>query len=148
MEIILKKNVDKVGYKDDVVSVKPGYARNFLIPQGYAILATVSAKKAHTEVLKQRSHKEVKIKEEAQAIAAKLEGLTFKIAAKVGENGKIFGSVNTVQLSEALKAQGVDIDRKSLKIKEEPIKEVGTYNAEANLHKEVSVTFAFEVAGE
>ena len=148
MEVILKKNVDKLGYKDDIVEVKPGYANNFLIPQGYAIIANASARKAHAEVLKQRSHKEVKIKEEAQGIATKLEGLTVKIGAKVGENGKIFGSVNTLQLSEALKATGIEIDRKSLKIKDEPIKEVGTYIAEANLHKEVSVEFNFEVAGE
>jgi large subunit ribosomal protein L9 len=148
MEIILKKNVDKLGYKDDVVTVKPGYARNFLIPQGYAVLATASAKKAHAEIMKQRSHKEVKIKEEAQALAAKLEGLTLKIGAKVGENGKIFGSVNTVQLAEVIKAAGVEVDRKSLKIKNEPIKEVGTYTADANLHKEVSVEISFEVVGE
>lgn len=148
MEVILRKNVDKLGYKDDVVEVKPGYGLNFLIPQGYAIMASASAKKAHMEVLRQRSHKEEKIKDEAQSIADKLEGLTVKIGAKVGENGKIFGSVNTVQLSEALKAKGVDIDRKSLKIKEEPIKEVGTYTATANLHKEVSADFSFEVAGE
>jgi large subunit ribosomal protein L9 len=148
MDIILKKNVDKLGYKDDIVEVKPGYANNFLIPQGYAIIANASARKAHAEMLKQRSHKEVKIKEEAQVVAGKLEGLTVKIGAKVGENGKIFGSVNTLQLSEALKATGIEIDRKSLKIKEEPIKEVGTYKAEANLHKEVSVEFDFEVAGE
>lgn len=148
MEIILKKNVDKLGYKDDIVTVKPGYARNFLIPQGYAILASVSAKKAHAEILKQRSHKEVKIKEEAQELASKLEGLTLKIGAKVGENGKIFGSVNTVQLAEVIKAAGVEVDRKSLKIKNEPIKEVGTYSADANLHKEVSVEFTFEVVGE
>lgn len=148
MEVILRKNVDKLGYKDDVVEVKPGYGLNFLIPQGYAIMASASAKKAHMEVLRQRSHKEEKIKEEAQAIADKLNGLTVKIGAKVGENGKIFGSVNTVQLSEALKAKDVDIDRKSLKIKEEPIKEVGTYTATANLHKEVSADFSFEVTGE
>jgi large subunit ribosomal protein L9 len=148
MEIILKKNVDKLGYKDDLVTVKPGYARNFLIPQGYAVLATSSAKKAHAEIMKQRSHKEVKIKEEAQALATKLEGLTLKIGAKVGENGKIFGSVNTVQLAEVIKAAGVEVDRKSLKIKNEPIKEVGTYTADANLHKEVSVEISFEVVGE
>lgn len=148
MEVILKKNVDKLGYKDDIVDVKPGYGRNFLIPQGYAIIASASAKKAHAEIIKQRAHKEEKIKDEAQAIATKLEGLAVKIGAKVGENGKIFGSVNTVQLSEALKAAGLDIDRKSLKIKDEPIKEVGSYKAEANLHKAVSVEFTFEVAGE
>lgn len=148
MEIILKKNVDKLGYKDEVVTVKDGYGRNFLIPHGYASLATVSAKKAHAEVMKQRSHKESKIKDEAEAIAVKLDGVTVKVTAKVGESGKIFGSVNTVQLSEALKAQGIEIDRKSLKIIEEPIKEVGTYNASANLHKEVSRDFSFEVVGE
>lgn len=148
MEVILKKNVDNLGYKDDVVDVKNGYGRNFLIPQGYAVLATASQKKAHTEILKQRSHKEVKVKEEASAIAAKLEGVSVSIGAKVGENGKIFGSVNTLQLAEALKEAGIDIDRKSIKIKEEPIKEVGTYQAEANLHKEVKAEFSFEVKGE
>ena len=148
MEVILKKNIDKLGYKDEVVSVKPGYGRNFLIPQGYAVLATGSAKKAHAEVMKQRAHKETKILAEAEAIAAKLADTTVKIGTKAGENGKIFGSVNTIQLSEALKAAGFDIDRKSLKIKNEPIKEVGTYEAEANLHKGVKPTFKFEVISE
>jgi large subunit ribosomal protein L9 len=148
MEVILTKNVDKLGYKDDVVTVKPGYGRNFLIPQGYAILATTSSLKSHAEKLKQRAHKESKILAEAEAIATKLEGVTLKIGTKAGENGKIFGSVNTIQLAEALKAEGFDIDRKSLKIKEEPIKEVGTYLAEANLHKGVKPTFKFEVVGE
>jgi len=148
MEIILKKNVDKLGYKDEVVTVKNGYGRNFLIPQGYAALATESAKKAHAEVMRQRAHKESKIKDEALAIAAKLEGLTIAVIAKVGENGKIFGSVNTVGISDALKAQGIDIDRKSIKMTEESIKEIGTYEAVANLHKEVKQTFHFEVKGE
>jgi large subunit ribosomal protein L9 len=148
MEVILKKNVDKLGYKDDIVTVKPGYGRNFLIPQGYAVVANASARKSHAETLKQRAHKEEKIKEEAQAVASKLDGAVIVIAAKVGENGKIFGSVNTVQLSESLKAAGIDIDRKSLKIKDEPIKEIGKFKAEANLHKAVYVEFEFEVAGE
>jgi large subunit ribosomal protein L9 len=148
MEIILKKNVDKLGYKDETVTVKNGYGRNFLIPQGYAILATPSNKKAHAETLKQRAHKETKILAEAEAVAAKLADVTIKIATKVGENGKIFGSVNTVQIAEALRAQGFDIDRKSIKIKEEQIKEIGTYEAEANLHKGVRPTFKFEVVGE
>jgi large subunit ribosomal protein L9 len=148
MDIILKKNVDKLGYKDDVLTVKNGYGRNFLIPHGYAILATESAKKMHTENMKQKSHKEVKIKEEAEAIAAKLNGVTVKIAAKVGENGKIFGSVNTVLISEALKKEGLDVDRKSLVITGESIKEIGTYEAVANLHKEVKQAFNFEVVGE
>jgi len=148
MEVILKKNVDKLGYKDETVNVKPGYGRNFLIPQGYATLATASAKKAHAEVMKQKSHKESKLLAEAEAVAAKLAELTVTISTKVGENGKIFGSVNTVQLSEALKAAGFDIDRKSLKIKDEPIREVGTFEAEANLFKGVKPTFKFEVVGE
>jgi large subunit ribosomal protein L9 len=148
MEVILKKNVDKLGYKDETVTVKPGYGRNFLIPQGYAILATASNKKAHAEMMKQRAHKETKIVAEAEAIAAKLVDVTVQISTKVGENGKIFGSVNTVQLAEALRVAGFDIDRKSLKIKDEPIKEVGTFEAEANLHKGVKPTFKFEVVGE
>lgn len=148
MEVILKKNVDKLGYKDELVSVKPGYGRNFLIPQGYASLATASAKKAHAEVMKQKAHKESKILAEAEAIATKLVDVKITISTKVGENGKIFGSVNTVQLSEALKTAGFDIDRKSLKIKDEPIKEIGTFEAEANLHKGVKPVFKFEVVGE
>ena len=148
MEIILRKNVDKLGYKDDIVDVKPGYALNFLIPQGYATVANKSTKKAHVEVLRQRSHKEDKIQEEAQEIATKIEGLTIKIGAKVGENGRIFGSVNTIQLSEALTAEGIDIDRKALKILEEPIKEIGTYTAKANLHKAITAEFKFEVIEE
>jgi large subunit ribosomal protein L9 len=148
MEIILKKNVDKLGYANEIVKVKPGYGRNFLIPQGYAILATASAKKAHEEVMRQKAHKETKLLAEAKELAAKLEALTLTITTKAGENGKIFGSVNTVQLSEALKKAGFEIDRKSLKIKDEPIKEVGTYEAEANLHKGVKPVFKFEVVGE
>ena len=148
MEVILKKDVDKLGYKDDLVVVKNGFGRNFLIPQGYAILATESAKKMHTETLKQRAHKQSKIKEEAEANAAKLDGKTIKIGAKVGENGKIFGSVNTIQISDALKADGFDIDRKSISIKGDSIKEIGTYEAELILHKEVRKTIQFEVVEE
>ena len=148
MEVILKKNVDNLGYANEMVTVKPGYGRNFLIPQGYAILATASAKKAHAEIMKQKSHKESKILAEAQELGAKIEATTVKIITKAGEKGKIFGSVNTVQLSEALKAEGIDIDRKSLKIKEEPIREIGSYEATANIHKDVKVTMTFEVVGE
>ncbi|MFM7301238.1 MAG: 50S ribosomal protein L9 [Crocinitomicaceae bacterium] len=148
MEVILKKNVDKLGYANDVVTVKPGYGRNFLIPQGYAVLATPSAKKAHEEVMRQKSHKEAKLVAEAQEIATKLASVSISIATKAGENGKIFGSVNTVQLAEALRKEGFDIDRKSLKIKDEPIKEVGTFEAEANLFKGVKQAFKFEVVGE
>ena len=148
MELILKKNVDKLGFKDEVVKVKAGYGRNFLIPQGYGVLATDSAKKAHAEVMKQRAHKDSKIKDEATAIAGKLENLSVKVAAKAGENGKIFGSVTTVQLSDALKASGVEIERKSLKIVNEPIREVGTFEAIAILHKDVKQTFKFEVVAD
>jgi large subunit ribosomal protein L9 len=148
MEVILKKNVDKLGYANDVVSVKPGYGRNFLIPQGYAVLATASAKKAHEDMMKQKSHKETKLVAEAEEIAAKIAGLTVTISTKAGENGKIFGSINTIQLAEALKKEGFDIDRKSLKIKDEPIKEIGTFEAEALLFKGVKQSFKFEVVSE
>ena len=106
MEVILKKNVSKLGYSNEIVKVKPGYGRNFLIPQGYAVLATASAKKAHQEILKQKSHKEAKLLGEAQGIADKLGALEVKIATKAGDNGKIFGSINTIQLSDALKKAG------------------------------------------
>lgn len=148
MEIILKKNVDKLGYANELVNVKPGYGRNFLIPQGYAVLATPSAKKAHTEIMRQKSHKEAKMLAEAQELAAKIEGLTITIATKAGENGKIFGSVSTVQLAEAIRKAGFEIDRKSLKIKDEPIKEIGSFEAEANLYKGVKQAFKFEVISE
>jgi len=147
MEVILKKNVDKLGYANEVVTVKPGYGRNFLIPQGYAVLATAS-EKAHEEVMRQKSHKESKMLAEAQAVAAKLADVSVSIATKAGENGKIFGSVNTVQLAEALRAAGFDIDRKSLKIKDEPIREIGSFEAEANLYKGVKQSFKFEVVSE
>ena len=148
MEIILKKNVDKLGYANELVNVKPGYGRNFLIPQGYAVLATPSAKKAHAEIMRQKSHKEAKNLAEAQELATKIEGLTITIATKAGENGKIFGSVNTLQIAEALKAAGFDIDRKALKIKEDIIKEVGTYDVDANIAKGVMASFKIEVVGE
>ena len=148
MEVILKKNVNKLGYTNDIVSVKPGYGRNFLIPQGYAVLATASAKKAHAEVLKQKSHKEEKMLGEAQAIADKIGSLDISIATKAGDKGKIFGSINTLQLSDALKKAGFEVDRKSLKIKDEPIKELGSYEAEVNLYKGVIQTMKFEVVEE
>lgn len=121
MEVILKKNVDNLGYANDVVTVKPGYGRNFLIPQGYAVLATASAKKAHAEIMKQKSHKESKVLAEAEELGTKLAGLSLSITTKVGESGKIFGSVNAIQLAEAIRKEGLEIDRKSLKITQEPI---------------------------
>lgn len=108
MEVILKKNVDNLGYTNEIVEVKPGYGRNFLIPQGYAVLATASAKKAHAEIMKQKAHKESKILSEAQELGTKLEAVSVTIKTKAGEKGKIFGSVNTIQLSDALKAEGLN----------------------------------------
>jgi large subunit ribosomal protein L9 len=148
MEIILKQDIDQLGYKDDVVTVKPGYARNFLIPKGMAIVATPSQKKVLAENLKQRAHKEAKVRQEAEDKAKSLTTQTFKIGAKVGENGKIFGSVNTIQLADALQAAGFTIDRKNISINNEPIKEVGTYEADVKLHKDLTQTIKFEVVGE
>ncbi|MBM3424273.1 MAG: 50S ribosomal protein L9 [Bacteroidetes bacterium] len=148
MEVILIKNVDKLGYAHELVTVKPGYGRNFLIPQGYAVLATPAAKKAHAEAVRQRAHKEAKLQEEAQAVAENLANSRVSIATKAGENGKIYGSINALQLAEALTKAGFDIDRKSLKIKDEPIRELGTFSAEANLFKGVKQTFQFEVVSE
>ena len=148
MDVILKTNVDSLGEKDELVSVKAGYGRNYLIPQGKAILATASARKMHEETLRQRSHKASKMLEEANALAEKLQNVTINIGAKVGEAGKIFGSVNTVQLAEALKAEGFQVDRKSIKMENESIKEVGSYKATVKLQKNVSVDISFEVVEE
>ena len=148
MEVILKKNVNKLGYANEIVKVKPGYGRNFLIPQGYAILATASARKAHEEILKQKSHKEAKLQSEAQEMADKIAKLELSIQTKAGDNGKIFGSINTIQLAEALKKEGFEVDRKSLKIKDEPIKELGTYEAEVNLFKGIIQSISFKVVEE
>ncbi len=148
MEVILKSNIEKLGAKDEVVNVKPGYARNFLIPRGYAIAATDSTKKMLTENLKQRAHKETKILAEGQALADKLNALELKIGTKASETGKIFGSVNTIQISEALAKAGFNIDRKSISISEEHIKMLGNYEAKVKLHKEVSAIVKFEVVAE
>jgi large subunit ribosomal protein L9 len=148
MEIILKHDVPNLGYKDDIVTVKNGYAMNYLIPQGYAITATGSNRKAHNEILKQRSHKEEKIKQEARQIGDSLNGITLSVGAKTSTKGKIFGSVNAIQIAEALKEKGFDIDRKNITFKEDLIKEVGTYHARIRLHKEVHVEIPFEIVGE
>jgi large subunit ribosomal protein L9 len=148
MEIILKQDVTNVGGKDDIVSVKNGYALNYLIPRGYATVATESAKKVHAENIKQRAHKEEKVKEEALVIAEKIKGLKLTIGAKTSSKGKIFGSVNTIQISEALSAQGYNIERKNIFIKEDLIKEVGKYTAKLKLHREVSVEIPFEIISE
>jgi large subunit ribosomal protein L9 len=148
MEIILIQDVNKLGQKDDLVNVKAGYGRNFLIPRGYAVMATSSAKKMHTENLRQRAHKEEKIKIAAQEIAEKMAGLKIVVGAKTSTSGKIFGSVNTIQIAESLKEKGFDIDRKNITLPEDQIKEVGNYKAIIKLHRDVKVEIDFEIQGE
>ena len=149
MQIILIQDVKNLGYKNDIVNVKPGYARNYLIPQGMAILATESARKVLAEKMRQQAYKQEKIKKEAQDIATLLDGLTLRIPAKAAATGKIFGSVNNVQIANAIKeAKGIEIDRKQIMIDDDTIKEVGNYTAKIRLHKEVSVDINFEVFAE
>jgi large subunit ribosomal protein L9 len=148
MEVILKQDISNLGNKDDIVNVKNGYARNYLIPRGMAINATDSVKKIHAENLKQRAHKEARIKAEAQELAEKMKDLKLTIGAKTSTKGKIFGSVNTIQISEALTQQGYNIERKNILIKEDLIKEIGIYTAKLKLHKEVSVDITFEIISE
>ncbi|HEY0245229.1 MAG TPA: 50S ribosomal protein L9 [Mucilaginibacter sp.] len=147
MEVILKQDVKNLGDKDDVVSVKPGYGRNYLLPKGYAILATVSARKVLAENLKQAQFKQDKIRKDADAIAARLEGITLHIGAKAGESGKIFGAINTIQIADALKKEGFEVDRRRITFETEP-KFVGDYIANINLHKEVKVQVPFTVVAE
>ncbi len=147
MEVILKEDILTLGYKDDVVNVKKGYARNYLIPQGKAVIASESAKKVLAENQKQRAHKLTQIKADAQAIADKMEGVSLTIGAKTSTTGTIFGSVTNIQIAEALKEKGFEVDRKLILIKDQ-VKEVGTYNAVIKLHKEVSVDVPFEVVAE
>ena len=148
MEIILKQDVENLGHRDEIVNVKPGYGRNYLIPQGYAILATETAKKIHAENMKQRAHKEAKLREEAEALAAKMEGLELTIATKTSSTGKIFGSINTIMLAEALAAKGFEIDRKNILMKDKAIKEVGKYNASVRRYKNIKANFSFNVITE
>jgi large subunit ribosomal protein L9 len=147
MEVILKQDIKNLGEKDDVVNVKPGYGRNFLIPQGFAILATVSSRKVLAENLKQAQFKQDKIRKDADAIAARLEGITLSIGAKAGETGKIFGAINTIQIADALKKEGFEVDRRRITFDTEP-KFVGDYTANLNLHKEVKVKVPFTVVAE
>jgi large subunit ribosomal protein L9 len=128
--------------------VKDGYARNFLIPKSLATMATVSAKKVLAEDIKQRAHKEAKIKAEAEKIASRMNGIKLTIGAKTSSTGKIFGSVNTIQIAEALLAQGFEVDRKNIRMQEEQIKEVGTYQAKVKLHKDIHVEISFDVVSE
>ena len=148
MEIILKKDHKGLGYKNDIVKVKNGYGRNFLIPQGIAVLATDSNKKMQAEEIKQSSFKEQKLRTEATANAEKLATVTVKVGAKAGESGKIFGSVTNIQIAEALKKAGYDIERKNIELNEEHIKTLGTYSAKVRLFKEISANVNFEVVAE
>ncbi len=148
MKIILKQDLDKLGQKNDIVTVKTGYARNFLIPKGFAIQATDSAIKIHNENLKQRAHKEEQIRKEAEKLAEKLAGVKLVIGAKVSSAGKIFGSVNTIQIAEALNEKGFEIERKNILLGEDAIKEAGSYKAAVRLHRDVKVEIDFEVVAE
>lgn len=148
MEVILKQDVKGLGYKNDIVKVKNGYGRNFLIPQRIAVLATESNKKMQAEEIKQSSFKEQKLRTEATANAEKLSTVTVKVGAKAGESGKIFGSVTNIQIAEALKKAGYDVERKNIELTEEHIKTLGTYSAKVRLFKEISATINFEVIAE
>ena len=147
MEVILKEDIVNLGYKDDIVDVKKGYARNFLIPQGKAIMASESAKKVIAENNRQRAHKLEQLKNEAEAFAKTMEGTTLTVGAKTSSTGTIFGSVTNIQLAEELAKKGFEVDRKFILIKDQ-VKEVGTYTATVRLHKEVSVELPFEVVAE
>ena len=149
MEIILKQDVPNLGHKDDVVVVKNGYATNYLIPQGFAIMATPSAKKVHAENLRQRAHKEAKLRADAEALAAKLEGMQVTVATKVSATGKIFGSVNNIQVAEALAAKGFEMDRRNITIVgEEKLQEVGLYDAVVKCYKDIKANIKVEVVAE
>jgi len=148
MDIILKQDIPTLGHKDDIVNVKDGYARNYLIPNGLAINATKSARKVHAENLRQRAHKEEQLKEAALELADKLKDFSITIGAKTSTKGKIFGSVNTIQIAEELAKHGYEIERKNISIKDELIKEVGKYTATVKLHKEVSIDIPFEIISE
>lgn len=148
MELILKRDVENLGFADDIVNVKNGFGRNFLIPQGAAVLATPSAKKVLAENLKQRAHKEQKVVDDAQKEANKLKDLEVKITSKTGDGDKLFGSVNSADLAEALEKAGVSIERKYISIPGNNIKRLGSYEASIRFHKDVIVPFGFDVVAE
>ncbi|MBK13035.1 MAG: 50S ribosomal protein L9 [Crocinitomicaceae bacterium] len=148
MDVILKQDVERLGAKNDIVTVKTGYARNYLIPKGFAVAATESARKVVAETIRQQSHKAEKALEDAKALAEKMNGLTVKIGAKAGESGKIFGSVNNIQLAEALAAAGYVVDRKNIDLGSDAIRDLGSYSAKVQLHKGVTAEVNFEVVAE
>jgi large subunit ribosomal protein L9 len=147
MQVILLEDITNLGYKDDIVTVKSGYGRNYLIPQKKAVIASESAQKVLAENLRQRAHKLEKVKKDAQDLAAKLEGVTLTIGAKTSSTGTIFGSVTNIQIADELAKKGFEVERKTIIIKES-VKEVGSYKALVKLHKEVSVEIPFEVVSE
>ncbi|MGE0772705.1 MAG: 50S ribosomal protein L9 [Cyclobacteriaceae bacterium] len=147
MEVILKQDVQGLGYKNDIVKVKSGYGRNYLIPNGTAIIANESNKKMITENVKQAAHKAAKLKQDAEALAQKIGELAVEIGTKAGESGKIFGAVTNTQVADALKAKGFDIDRKKIILKETP-KQLGTYKVTLDLHKEVKHEISMNVVSE
>jgi len=147
MEVILKQDVQGLGYKNDVVKVKAGYGNNYLIPNGFALIANESNKRMVQENIRQAAHKAAKIKQDAEALAAKIGDLTVEIRTKAGESGKIFGAVTALQISDALKAKGFDIDRKKVMLKESP-KQIGTYTVTLDLHKEVKHEVKVNVVAE
>jgi len=147
MEVILKQDVTGLGYKNDTVKVKPGYGRNFLIPTGVAIIANESNKRLVAENIRQAAHKAAKVKQDAEALAAKIGELTVEIGTKAGESGKIFGAVTAVQVADVLKAKGFEVDRKKIHFKEQP-KQLGTYHATLDLHKEVKHVISVNVVAE
>ena len=147
MEVILKTDINGLGYKNDTVTVKPGYGRNYLIPQGFAILASEPNKKMIAENIRQAEHKAEKLRNDAQALADAIGQATLEIKAKVGESGKIFGAVTTLQISDALKEKGLEVDRKKIAFKSE-VKMVGNYELEIDLHKEVKKSLKFSVIAE
>ena len=148
MKVILKQDLPNLGHRDDIVTVKDGYARNYLIPKGYAINATPEARKVHEEILRQRAHKEEQLKQAALEMAEKLKEVSLTIGAKTSTKGKIFGSVNTIQIAEALQEKGFELDRKDISIKNDLIKEIGSYSATVWLHKAVHVDIPFEIVSE
>tara|TARA_Y200000002_G_scaffold383250_1_gene404423 strand:- start:2328 stop:2774 length:447 start_codon:yes stop_codon:yes gene_type:complete len=145
MEVLLKKDMDRLGNKDEIITVKNGFGRNYLIPKGIAILATESVKKMHSETLKQRAHKYNQLKEEASKIYEKMAKKTFKVPVKVGENGKIFGSITNIQLADSLEKAGFKIERKNITLPSGNLKSVGKFEAEVVLHKEVKGKISFEI---
>ena len=147
MEVILKQDIQGLGYKNDIVKVKSGYGRNYLIPQGFALIANDSNKRLIAENIRQAAHKAAKLRQDAEALASKIGDLTLELGTKAGESGKIFGAITALQVADAMKAKGLDIDRRKVVFKVQP-KELGTYNVTLDLHKEVKHEIKVKVVAE